>query len=97
MLWVSHLSLNVALRVADIISLLSYFEKIEYAYEIMLLSVCMCVCLCIPPPPLSLLGNGYVFYAVTNSTTVHDPIPVQSSSHPYNFFHVTDFTILPSP
>jgi hypothetical protein len=26
-----------------------YFDKIEYAYKITLVSVCVCVCLCIPP------------------------------------------------
>jgi hypothetical protein len=32
----------------DIFSLRSYFEGIQYAYEITLLSVCVCVCLRIP-------------------------------------------------
>jgi hypothetical protein len=31
----------------SIFSLLSYFEKIEQAYEITLLSLCVCVCMCI--------------------------------------------------
>jgi hypothetical protein len=37
-----------------ILACFPYFENIEWAYEIALLSVCVCV------PPLSLLGNGSI-------------------------------------
>jgi hypothetical protein len=44
-----HLSIYSLIYRYLFISILSYFVKIEYAYEITLLSVCVCVFRCIPP------------------------------------------------
>jgi hypothetical protein len=81
----SNCHIKVVLLV--VVSLLSYFEKVQLAYEITLLSVC--VCLCIPPSLLgngsvkvllSLLSNDYVFYAVRVVSKESRPLVLHKTS-----------------